>query len=82
MRVLVTGAGGSIGSELSRQISALGPATLVLVDRYENGLHAVAQELGADYVGIHTAIETCGYGNPDSVKAISPHTDLFLFDIP
>ncbi|HBB92672.1 MAG: hypothetical protein A2X22_12160 [Bacteroidetes bacterium GWF2_49_14] len=31
--------------------------------------------------GIHTAIETCGYGNPDSVKAISPHTDLFLFDI-
>lgn len=31
--------------------------------------------------GIHTAIETCGYGNPDSIKAISPYTDLFLFDI-
>ena len=39
--VLVTGAGGSIGSGLARQLQMLGPAKLLLLDRDESALHAV-----------------------------------------
>jgi FlaA1/EpsC-like NDP-sugar epimerase len=44
-RVLVTGAGGSIGSELCRQIVALEPAHLILYERYENSLYTVTNDL-------------------------------------
>lgn len=44
-RVLVTGAGGSIGSELCRQLFRLGPSRLTMLDRDESGLHAVQLSL-------------------------------------
>lgn len=43
--VLVTGAGGSIGSELAAQVHRLGPAKLILLDRDESALHGVQLEL-------------------------------------
>ncbi len=44
-RVLVTGAGGSIGSELCRQIDHWSPAELIMLDRDESALHAVQLSL-------------------------------------
>ncbi len=48
-RVLVTGGGGSIGSELCRQIAAMAPSKLILLDVYENGAYDVQQELKRKY---------------------------------
>jgi FlaA1/EpsC-like NDP-sugar epimerase len=47
-RILVTGAGGSIGSELCRQLVRMGPAVLLLCERDETNLFEVDRELGRE----------------------------------
>ena len=48
-RVMVTGGGGSIGSELCRQIASCQPSQLIVVDIYENSAYAIQQELRRKY---------------------------------
>lgn len=50
--VLVSGGGGSIGSELCRQIARLGPGRLVILERCEFNLYSIEQELKRLYPGV------------------------------
>ncbi|MBK8267521.1 MAG: polysaccharide biosynthesis protein [Planctomycetes bacterium] len=52
-RILVTGAGGSIGSELCRQICRFQPAGLLLVEQAENNLFEIDRDLQAAFPGVH-----------------------------
>ncbi|WP_137392203.1 polysaccharide biosynthesis protein [Rhodoligotrophos defluvii] len=58
-RVLVTGAGGSIGSELTRQIAALGPANLTLLDNCEFNLYSIDLDLNDRFPAVPRSAHLC-----------------------
>jgi FlaA1/EpsC-like NDP-sugar epimerase len=60
--VLVTGAGGSIGSELCRQVASLGASSLTLVEQTEYALVKIHEELGriAPSLKVHCVLGDCG----------------------
>lgn len=51
-RVLITGAGGSIGSELARRCAGMGVGELLLVERSENALFEIDRQIGAMFPGL------------------------------
>lgn len=68
--VLVTGAGGSIGSELCRQIAAFDPAKLILLERSEPALFAIEQELAKDFQWLSIEPVAASVCNKDRINAI------------
>lgn len=74
-RVLVTGAGGSIGSELCRQICTLNPARLILVGQGENSIFEIEQELVREYGFAATALV-------GDIKDRERMEDIFLHERP
>jgi FlaA1/EpsC-like NDP-sugar epimerase len=68
--VLVTGAGGSIGSELCRQIAQLGPDKLILLDHDENGIYYIHVELVQRFSRVNYAPLVCDIKDRTAVEQI------------
>ncbi|MBO4422738.1 MAG: polysaccharide biosynthesis protein [Clostridia bacterium] len=78
--ILVTGGGGSIGSELCRQIAGMKPRMLILLDVYENGVYDVQQELKTSRPDVEVRVEivsVCNEAGLEKVfRAYQPHIVL------
>ena len=72
-RVMVTGGGGSIGSELCRQIAGHKPAQLIIVDIYENNAYDIQQELQADHPELNLVVLIASVRNTNRVNWIFEH---------
>ncbi len=68
--VLVTGGGGSIGSELCRQLASHNPKHLIVVDIYENNAYDVQQELLLQYPKLKLTVLIASVRNTNRVNAI------------
>lgn len=69
--ILITGGGGSIGSELARQVATMNPKQLVLLDIYENGAYDVQQELKISFGDkINLQVEICSITNYDALERV------------
>jgi FlaA1/EpsC-like NDP-sugar epimerase len=72
--LLVTGAGGSIGSELCRQIAQSKPESLVLFERYENALHSLMLELKGAFPSLNILPLIGDVTVPDRVSEVFQQT--------
>lgn len=69
-RVLITGGGGSIGSELCRQIAGHNPAQLIIVDIYENSVYDIQQELKMKYPNLNLVVLIGSVRNTHRINTI------------
>ena len=68
--VMVTGGGGSIGSELCRQIAAHSPKQLIILDIYENNAYEIQQELIRKYPELELVVLIASVRNTDRINKI------------
>lgn len=69
--VLITGGGGSIGSELCRQLALMHPKKIIILDIYENGAYNLQQELKIIYGdSLDLQIEICSITNRNALRTV------------
>ncbi len=68
--VMITGGGGSIGSELCRQVIKFNPRKLVIIGHGENSIFDIEQELHTDYPGLDVATEILDIKDRDKVQLV------------
>ncbi len=69
--VLITGGGGSIGSELSRQVASCSPKSLIVLDIYENSAYDLQMELKMKYHGeLDFHVEICSITNKEALRRV------------
>lgn len=71
--VLVTGGGGSIGSELCRQIANYNPKCLIIFDIYENNAYDIQQELKKKYPQLHLEVLIGSVRNTKRIEWVISH---------
>lgn len=69
-KVLVTGGGGSIGSELCRQVAAHQPKQLIILDIYENNAYEIQQELARKYSDLDLVVLIASVRNKPRMDSI------------
>ena len=69
-RILITGAAGSIGSEMARQVAKFQPADLILVDQAETPMHDVRLYMARNHSDLHVATIVTSICKPDRMEKI------------
>ena len=69
-RILITGASGSIGSEMARQVAKFQPADLILVDQAETPMHDVRLYMARNHSDLHVATIVTSICKPDRMEKI------------
>ncbi|MBR5231940.1 MAG: polysaccharide biosynthesis protein [Clostridia bacterium] len=72
--VLISGGGGSIGSELCRQVAQMAPNKIIILDVYENGAYDIQQELKNTYGSeLNLVVEICSVCDREQINKLLDH---------